>query len=175
MLTAISDQGVNIAEVINCEQFSSAFRLLKTTALVFQVVQSFLAKIRRTCQVIPNVRAYDFDQARIIWLRQMQSQLQECSKSPSWKQQFYLLLVNQTYGDVMARHAHVTMQTKTGRSTVFQHPVQLLYPLEINCQPRSNSNQDDASTTTTAGSLMDLLLTVMPVKISGVIPRELLQ
>ena len=38
MPNAIDDQGVNIAEVINCERFSNAFRLLKTTALSFQVV-----------------------------------------------------------------------------------------------------------------------------------------
>ena len=41
MLTAIDDQRANIAEVINCEQFNSAFRLLKITALSFQVVQTF--------------------------------------------------------------------------------------------------------------------------------------
>ena len=92
MLNTIEDQRVNIAEVINCEQFSSAFRLLKTTALSFQAVRNFLAKIGRTCQVIPNNRASDFDQARIIWLRQMQSQLQECSKFSSWKQQFDLFV-----------------------------------------------------------------------------------
>ena len=35
MLNAIVDQGVNIADVINCKRFSSAFRLLRTTALSF--------------------------------------------------------------------------------------------------------------------------------------------
>ena len=80
------------AEVINCKWFSSAFRLLKTTALSFQAVRNFLAKIERTCQVIPNDRASNFDQARIIWLCQMQSQLQECSKFYSWKQQFDLFI-----------------------------------------------------------------------------------
>ena len=71
---------------------SSAFRLLKTTMMVFRAVRNFLAGIRRTCRVIPNDRASDFDQARVIWLRQMQSQLQECSKFSSWKQQFGLLI-----------------------------------------------------------------------------------
>ena len=75
VLNAIDDQGVNIAEVINCEQFSSAFRLLKTTAISFQVVRNFLANMGRTCQVIPNDRVSDFDQVRIIWLHQMRSQL----------------------------------------------------------------------------------------------------
>ena len=38
---------------------------------------------------------------------------------------------------------------------MLQCPVQLLYPLEINYQPRSDDDQDDASTSTTAGSLID--------------------
>ena len=92
MLTALGDQGVDLAEVIDCERFSSAFRLLKTTVIVFRAVRNFLARIRRTCQVIPNDRASEFDQARIIWLRQMQSQLQECSRFPLWKQQFGLFI-----------------------------------------------------------------------------------
>ena len=92
MLTAIDNQGVEIAEVINCERFSSAIRLMKITAIVFQAVRTFLAKIGRTCQVIPNNRTSDFDQARVTWLRQMQSQLQECSRFPLWKQQFDLFI-----------------------------------------------------------------------------------
>jgi len=92
MLTAIDNQGVEIAEVINCERFSSAFRLMKITAMVFRAVQTFLAKIGMTCQVIPNNRTSDFDQARVIWLRQIQSQLQECSRFPLWKQQFDLFI-----------------------------------------------------------------------------------
>ena len=51
-----------------------------------------------------------------------------------------------------ARGVRVKTQTKTGKSTVLQHPVQLLYPLEINCQPRSNDRQEDALTT---NSVMD--------------------
>ena len=96
MLTALGDQGMDLAEVIDCERFSSAFRLLKTTVIVFRAVRNFLARylarIRRTCQVIPNDRASEFDQARITWLRQMQSQLQECSRFPLWKQQFGLFI-----------------------------------------------------------------------------------
>ena len=65
--------------------------------------------------------------------------------------------------DGQVRGARVRMQTKTRRSTVLQRPVQLevqllypsLYPLEINCQPRNDSNQDDVSATTTADSSMD--------------------
>ena len=92
MLIATEDQGVNIAELINCERFSGTFRLLKTTVMVFRAVRNFLAKIGRTCQVIPNDRASEFDQARVIWLRQMQSQLQKCSKFSLWKQQFGLFV-----------------------------------------------------------------------------------
>ena len=65
--------------------------------------------------------------------------------------------------DGQVRGARVRMQTKTRRSTVLQRPVQLevqllypsLYPLEINFQPRNDSNQDDVSATTTADSSMD--------------------
>ena len=42
--------------------------------------------------------------------------------------------------DGQVRGARVKIQTKTGRSTVLQCQVQLLYTLQINCQPRSNSN-----------------------------------
>ena len=38
---------------------------------------------------------------------------------------------------------------------MLQCPVQLLYPLEINCQPNSDDSQDDDSTTTAAGSSID--------------------
>ena len=55
--------------------------------------------------------------------------------------------------DGHTRGVRVKTQTKTGRSTVLQYPVQLLYPLEINCQPRSDNRQDDAFTTT--DSVMD--------------------
>ena len=58
--------------------------------------------------------------------------------------------------DGKVRGACVRMQTKIGRSSVLQWPVQLLYPLEINCQPRNDSNQDDLSAaTTTPDSSMD--------------------
>ena len=57
--------------------------------------------------------------------------------------------------DGQVRGACVRMQTKTGRSAVLQRPVQLLYPLEMYCQPRNDSNQDDISTATTTDSLMD--------------------
>ena len=52
--------------------------------------------------------------------------------------------------DGQVRGVRIRTQTKTGRSTVLQHPVQLLYPLEINCQPRSNDQQEDALTTNSA-------------------------
>ena len=93
MLTIIDDQGVDMTKVINCEQFSRAFRLLKTTAMVFQAVYiKLLYKDRKNLQVIPNDRDSDFDQGRIIRLCQMQSQLQECSKFSLWKQQFGLFI-----------------------------------------------------------------------------------
>ena len=75
MLTVMDNQGVDIAQVINHEIFSCALRLLKTTVMVFRAVRNFLSKIGRTCRVIPNDRASEFDKARIIWLCQMQSQL----------------------------------------------------------------------------------------------------
>ena len=56
--------------------------------------------------------------------------------------------------DGQVRGARVRMQTKTGRSAVLQRSVQLLYPLEIYCQPRNDSNQDDVSTATTTDSSM---------------------
>ena len=57
--------------------------------------------------------------------------------------------------DGKVREACFRMQTKTERSTVLQCVVQLLYPLEFDCQPRSNSNQDNVSNTATAATLMD--------------------
>ena len=49
--------------------------------------------------------------------------------------------------DGHARGVCVRTQTKTGRSTVLQCPVQLLYPLEINYQPRNDNSQNDVPTT----------------------------
>ena len=57
--------------------------------------------------------------------------------------------------DGQVRDVRVRIQTKTGRSTVLQCPVQLLYPLEINCQPGCADSQDDTSTATMAASSMD--------------------
>ena len=60
-----------------------------------------------------------------------------------------------TGSDGHSKGACVRTQTKTGRSTVLQRPVELLYPLEINCQLKSDDSQDEDSTTVTAGSSID--------------------
>lgn len=57
--------------------------------------------------------------------------------------------------DGHARGARIRTQTKTGRSTVLQRPVQLLYPLEINCEPRSDNSQDDVPTDDDVDSSID--------------------
>ena len=56
--------------------------------------------------------------------------------------------------DGHARGVRVRTQTKTGRPTILQHPIQLLYPVKINCQPRSDDVQG-TTTSTAPDSSMD--------------------
>ena len=55
--------------------------------------------------------------------------------------------------DGYARGVRVRTQTKTGRPTVLQRPIQLLYPLEINCQPRSDDGQGTTASTAPDSSM----------------------
>ena len=55
--------------------------------------------------------------------------------------------------DGHARGVRVRTQTKTGRPTILRRPIQLLYPLEINCQPRSDDVQGTTASTAPDSSM----------------------
>ena len=91
-LVSAQDHDTRLSQIVPCENFSSLHRLLRLTTLVFRFVRLLRRKVRTSSEVVPIDDPSDADRARLYWLRDAQSQLQQDSKFPLWKSQFNLYL-----------------------------------------------------------------------------------
>ena len=89
-LVVAQGHGPRIGQLMSCENFSSLHRLLRVTALVLKFVHFLRLKVRNLSEPAPTDHLSETDQARLYWLRDAQSQLQQDSKFPLWKRQFNL-------------------------------------------------------------------------------------
>ena len=83
--------GSRIGQLINCEDFRSLHLLLRVTALVLKFVRLLRLKVQGESESVPTGTFNtldDIDRARLYWIRESQSQLQQDSKFPLWKRQF---------------------------------------------------------------------------------------
>ena len=80
----------NISQVLCPEHYSSSSRLFRVTALVFR----FIARLRKLFHSSdpPNseVSTEKINQARLRWIRQMQTHMTQDKNFPTWKHQFGL-------------------------------------------------------------------------------------
>ena len=91
-LIVAQGQGPHIGKLISCENFSSLHRLLRVTALVLKFVRLLCLKVKKSNESAPIEGLSDIDRARLYWLRDAQSQLQQDNKFSLWRHQFNLFL-----------------------------------------------------------------------------------
>ena len=91
-LVIAQGHGPRLGQLISCENFSSLHRLLRVTALVLKFVCLLRPKARKSDVSAPTDHPSDIDQARLYWLKDAQSQLEQDSKFSLWKHQFDLFV-----------------------------------------------------------------------------------
>ena len=84
-LVVAQGRGPRIGQLMSSENFSSLHRLLRVTALVLKFVHFLRLKVRNSSEPAPTDHLSETDQARLYWLRDGQSQLQQDSKFPLMK------------------------------------------------------------------------------------------
>lgn len=84
--------GPHMGQLMSCGSFGSLHRLLRVTALVLRFVRLLCQKVRKSSESAPTDGTSDIDRARLFWLRDAQSQLQQDSKFSLWKHQFDLFV-----------------------------------------------------------------------------------
>ena len=77
-----------IAQLIQCEWFSSAQRLLRVTAYVLLAAGKFKKKLRET--TAPTVPL--LSKAETFWVKEAQTHLMKCTQFNSWKKQLNLFI-----------------------------------------------------------------------------------
>lgn len=93
-LVTIENRGSHLSELIDPEQYSSPYSLLRVTAIVLKFVHCLR---RRADNVdLPTastlISPSDNDQAKLLWIKDMQSQMQGDKKFPLWKCQLGLFM-----------------------------------------------------------------------------------
>ena len=77
-----------IGQLIQCENFSSAQRLLRVTAYVLLAAEKFKKKLRET--TAPTVPL--LSKAATLWVNEAQTHLMKCTQFNSWKKQLSLFI-----------------------------------------------------------------------------------
>ena len=91
-LVVVQNHGPRLGQLISCENFSSLHRLLRVTTLVLRFVCLLHLRVGKSSTSVTADSVSGIDQARLYWLRDVQSQLEQNSKFPVWKYQFDLFL-----------------------------------------------------------------------------------
>ena len=79
-----------LGQLIDCENFSSLYRLLRVTTLVLKFDHLLRLKVKRVSETVLTDGQGEIERARLYWLRDAQSQLPQDSKFSLWKRQFDL-------------------------------------------------------------------------------------
>ena len=87
LVTSKDHSGHRLSELIDPQRYSSTYRLFRVTGLVFKFVRCLRSHAGRvTSDTHTNVPLKsDFHQAKLYWIKDCQSNLQNDSRFPSWK------------------------------------------------------------------------------------------
>ena len=77
-----------IGQLIRCEHFSSAQRLLRVTAYVVIATEKFKKKLRETTTLIVPL----LNQAETFWVKEAQTRLLKCVRFHDWKKELSLFV-----------------------------------------------------------------------------------
>ena len=91
-MVATQDHGARIGRLVSCENFSSLSRLLRVTALVLKFTRLLIQKVKRPEHRDTMYSQSDSERARLLWLKDAQSELERDSKFPLWKNQLNLFI-----------------------------------------------------------------------------------
>ena len=78
-----------LSALIDPRRYSSAYRLIKVTGLVLRFVRCLRARVTSSSPASVQL-LNDFEQAKLRWIRDCQSQLQDDGRFASWKRQLDL-------------------------------------------------------------------------------------
>ena len=78
----------SIGQLIQCERFSSAQRLLRVTAYVLLAAEKFKKKLRGTTALTAPL----LSKAETLWVKEAQTHLIKCTQFHSWKKQLDLFI-----------------------------------------------------------------------------------
>ena len=87
-LVTVQDSGVpQISQLIDARKYSSSYRLFQVTKWVLKFIRCIHG---RTEESTDTLSVNDFDQAKLLWIRDCQSHLLSDSKFSSWKRHLQL-------------------------------------------------------------------------------------
>ena len=88
---AVDNTGPNLSQLITPEDYSSAHRLFRVTALVLVFVHNVRNRVHNPSATDGTTTLSELEQARLLWLKEI---LQNDARFPSWKAQLGLTLDN---------------------------------------------------------------------------------
>jgi hypothetical protein len=101
-LVVAQDHGPRLGQLLSCENFSSLHRLLRVTALVLKFVHLLRVRVGKPSTAAPTDLPSGIDQARLYWLRDAQSQLEQTASFLCGSTNLIYFSTNPNYGDVEA-------------------------------------------------------------------------
>ena len=99
----------SISQVICPEHYSSSSRLFRVTALVFRFTARLQKSSHSSDPTNPEVSTEEINQARLRWIRDMQTHMTEDRDFPTWKRQFGLFQDEQGLWRCGGRMSHSSL------------------------------------------------------------------
>ena len=116
-LAVTQDNIPRIGQLIDCRRFSSFSRLLRVTAFLLTFVHVLHARLREM-NVLVDTHIHVAN-AKLLWFRDVQAQLQQDVKFPLWKRQLDLF-----FDDFQLWRCGATMK-HSGLTLAARHPILL--------------------------------------------------
>ena len=94
-LTNVGDDGPNLSQLVDLKDYSSSHRLFRVTALALRFVHRARNRVhdaQPSSATDAVITLSDLERARLLWIKDSQSQLQKDRRFPSWKRQLGLFL-----------------------------------------------------------------------------------
>ena len=121
-----------IGQLIQCECFSSAQRLLRVTAYVLLAAEKFKNRLRET--VTPTVPL--LSKAETLWMKEAQTHLVECAQFIGWKKQLGLFIDSEGVWRCGGRLSNADVPYTTRHPTLLprDHPLTELLVLKAHAR-----------------------------------------
>ena len=91
-LVTVEVQRPSLSELIIPERYSSSYRLFHVTALVLKFISCLRDRVGPSTPSSNILTQSDLDKARLYWIKDCQSHLQEDKRFPTWKRQLGLFI-----------------------------------------------------------------------------------